>query len=204
MPGLDDIVKQAIATMPEPSPIADEEVKTQEPHFGIPDSEKRGEVSDALNPGVIRDAKGNRFDPAIHADPNRRNRDGSFSKKRGRKAGSTGGGSGSSRKAVDSSREAGKAAAHATFMLGVVIGGEEWQPVIDEKNGLNEPLTMEQAWTAWFDEQGITEFPAWVQLVIVMTAYSAPRMFMPKTKSRLKKAVRFFAKKVLPHLGKRR
>lgn len=42
--------------------------------------------------GTIRDANGTEFDPTIHSSPDTRNADGSFRRKRGRKAGSGGNG----------------------------------------------------------------------------------------------------------------
>lgn len=39
--------------------------------------------------GSERDANGDKFDPAIHIDPDRRNADGSYRKKRGRKSGNS-------------------------------------------------------------------------------------------------------------------
>jgi hypothetical protein len=91
------------------------------------------------------------------------------------------------------------AAAHLVFQTGLLIGGEDWQPIIDLKNGIHEPDAMRGAWLAYFEAEGITDFPPGVALSITLLAYALPRFTMPKTQSRfsqLKNAIKnFFSKK---------
>jgi hypothetical protein len=84
------------------------------------------------------------------------------------------------------SRAAGTACAHTVFMMGRVIGGEEWAPRIDAER--NEVAMMEKAWGDYFVAKGYTEFPPGIALSMALTAYAAPRFTMPVTQSR---AVKF-------------
>lgn len=79
---------------------------------------------------------------------------------------------------------AGKAAAAMIFQAGLLIGGDEWQPVINESIGRNEPLEMETAWINYFKAKGITDFPPGVVLALTMVAYAVPRFAQPKTRTR--------------------
>ena len=79
---------------------------------------------------------------------------------------------------------AGKAAAALIFQAGLIIGGDEWQPVINESIGRNEPLEMETAWINYFKAKGITDFPPGVVLALTMVSYAVPRFAQPKTKTR--------------------
>ena len=79
---------------------------------------------------------------------------------------------------------AGQAAAHLVFQAGQMIGGEEWQPVVDPTIGLNEATQMEQAFTNYFHAKDIKDFPPGIALSICLAAYAGPRFMMPKTKTR--------------------
>ena len=169
MSDLSIIADEFEASISEPSPIADKYESTV--GFITDESDDELEI----------------FDPAIHrSDSNGnplRNKDGSYSKKRGRR---------STSKSMDNSKElACEAAAVSTVDVIVAtciaIGGEEFIPILDEKNGVNETQRMVQAWRSYYAATGIKELPPWVGVAIATGSYAAKRVVMPKTKSRLQK-----------------
>lgn len=82
------------------------------------------------------------------------------------------------------SRQAGVAAAEMLFMAGRAIGGEEWEPAVDTKIGLDERAMMRQAFGDYFVASGKTDIPPGTALTFCIIAYAAPRFAMPKTQSR--------------------
>jgi len=89
---------------------------------------------------------------------------------------------------------AAKVAAAVTFRMGVLIGGEEFEPRIDKQTGLNEADFMQQSYKDYFEAKGVTEVsPGWI-LVIALTTYVAPRLTMPKTQTRLQRISKSLAR----------
>lgn len=89
---------------------------------------------------------------------------------------------------------AAKVAAAVTFRMGVLIGGEEFEPRTDSQTGLNEAEFMRQSYKDYFEAKGVTEVsPGWI-LVIALTTYVAPRLTMPKTQTRIQRISKSFAK----------
>jgi len=172
------------------------------------------------------DKAGTRFDPALHAT----NDDGSpkltatgaYAKKRGRKAGGPAlstmpasgpkpGIPGASAEALataaqaQAARSAGIQAAQLVFAVGVIFGGDEWQPRTDAKTGLDERAMMEGAMGEYFVSQGKTDIPPGIALTFCMLAYAAPRFAMPKTQSRVQtvkaKIVQWWTNRKLRKMG---
>jgi hypothetical protein len=83
---------------------------------------------------------------------------------------------------------AGKIAADHTFLIGVLIGGEDWKPIINAEMGINEQDFITQAYTAYFRAAGIIEIPPGWMLIIALSSYAIPRFTMPRTKTRLVRA----------------
>lgn len=85
--------------------------------------------------------------------------------------------------AVDetSARAAGAAAAGSIFMLGMMLGGEEWAPITEP---INERANMERAFGDYFVAKGVTDFPPGMALTVALIGYAAPRFTMPKTRKR--------------------
>lgn len=156
------------------------------------------------------DTDGNPFDAGIHkVSPDGTptlSPKGKLIKKPGRKAGSTGaprstvGGQGNSvisqtatgPSASDvqrmQARQAGNAAANLLMTVGIITGGEEWQPRHDVQSGLNEKLMLEQAFGDYFCAKGITDIPPGFALTFAIFGYALPRLTMPKTQTRMGKA----------------
>ena len=82
-------------------------------------------------------------------------------------------------------------------MLGIVAGGAEWQPRVDNSIGLNEAETMTKAWRDYYAAKGIRDIPPGVALTIALAAYTLPRAMMPQTQSRLQRLKNWFAAKYL-------
>jgi hypothetical protein len=81
-------------------------------------------------------------------------------------------------------RTSGSGAANLLLAFGMMIGGEEWQPRIDTKQGINEKAMLEQAFGDYFVATGKQDLPPGWALVACIGMYIAPRFTMPKTQSR--------------------
>jgi hypothetical protein len=165
---------------------------------------------------LLTDDSGETFDPSKHASDENgqpvKTASGKFRKRSGRKPGATGNSDNTQKPksqlgnvnansrdnqppAVDPGTiEAARAAAHLTFQAGLLLGGEDFQPIIDQSTGLNEPLQMENAYKNYFQARGVTDFPPGVALAVTMIAYAAPRFSQPRTKTRLQKVGAWFKK----------
>lgn len=84
-------------------------------------------------------------------------------------------------------RAAGKMAANLLLTLGVVAGGEEWQPLKRKESGLDEKEMLETAFADYFAATGKTDIPPGMALTVAVGAYALPRFTMPKTRTRMQK-----------------
>lgn len=210
------IVDEIIDKKPEPSPGIIEQLKKEEKAVEEPEAENtpvtRVEPLPANEFGFqvvapnVADATV--FDSSIHATDEqgnpKRNADGSFRKKSGRKPGQ-GQGPRSSRQPgpplVDNADLEARAAAEVftsmIFILGTVIGGDEWTPLVKPEIGLNEPESVKNAWYNYFKIVGNVTLPQWVVPLVATGAYVLPRFTMPKTQSRMKR----FLTWIKPYFG---
>lgn len=133
------------------------------------------------------------FDPDIHAVGSDGNpiltKSGAFRKRRGSKSKD---GSKSevniSLASVKNAREvSAQASASLLFTLGVVIGGDEWSPIVDKSRKINEPETIKQAFSDYFKATGDVDLPPGLALGVAVIGYALPRLKMPETKSRFSK-----------------
>lgn len=168
-------------------------------------------IAEHTGPDAPKDKNGATFDPAIHKVDKQGNptltKLGNLILKPGRKAGkSTTGasvvntpGSAPTDPAIQKraeSRAAGVASANLILMLGVGIGGDEWQPRVDEKQGLNEKTMLEGAFGDYFEATGKTDIPPGMALTVAIGAYALPRFTMPKTQSRVGIFKKWITKKI--------
>jgi hypothetical protein len=93
-------------------------------------------------------------------------------------------------------RASGKMAANLLMTLGVVAGGEEWQPLKDPQSGLDEKQMLESAFGDYFEATGKTDIPPGMALTVAIGGYMLPRFTMPKTRSRMGKVKDWFVKKL--------
>lgn len=160
----------------------------------------------------LKDVDGNAFDPALHkvdknGDPTTSPK-GNLIKKPGRKAPKTQGASNSvigvkqetptdpNAQMKMQAHASGKMAANLLMTLGVVAGGEEWQPLKDNTSGMDEKKMLESAFADYFEATGKTDIPPGMVLTIAIGGYMLPRFTMPKTQSRLGKVKNWIAKKL--------
>lgn len=168
--------------------------------------EQENEKARSAEYADLRDRDGNPFDPSVHktnkaGEPTLSTK-GLLVKKPGRKAGtkttqsvvgSTGdSGAGSSVgldqvKQEQQARATGVVAANMLVTLGVVVGGEEWQPMKDKETGIDEKTMLESAFGDYFVATGKTDLPPNMALTVAISGYVLPRFFMPKTKTRFQK-----------------
>ena len=97
-------------------------------------------------------------------------------------------------------RATGEAAAGALITLGVVIGGDEWNPQINVEHGLNERENLSHAFGDYFEQKEMTDIPPGVALTIAISAYILPRFTMPKTQTRVQR----FKEWVVTKIAKRK
>lgn len=99
------------------------------------------------------------------------------------------------------SRAAGVACAHSVFMMGRMVGGEEWAPRVDAER--NEPAMMEKAFGDYFVAKGYNDFPPGLALSMALFAYAGPRFTMPVTQSRMVKFKQWAAAKWIAYKHRR-
>lgn len=177
---------------------------------GTPDSEAASAPSD-----------NGAFDPAIHRvdkDGNPvRTVNGGYARKPGRKKGKTYDASGStvggakSTPMVDAAQNAhngAKAAAivtvHQVEVVGRMIGGEEWAYIKSDEHGIDERAQGVDAFTAYFEANGVIDIPPGVALVLWGIGYAAPRFTMPRTKSRARLVKAWIGEKFSRLFGRKR
>lgn len=163
-----------------------------------------------------RDANGEAFNPAIHsgsllkngtwrrkksAGPNTSARAGTIG--RGKRSNATVGDAPAQpdNSAEVSARAAGIAAAGAVLMIGVAVGGEEWQP---RKDPIDEREMLTGAFGDYFVAKGVTDFPPGVALFLALSMYAAPRFTMPQTRTRMQRFKDWIAIKVLTRRMKKK
>ena len=196
---LSDIVSTIEKTKPE---ISDHAINAYQ--------EKEATIKES-HAGLV-DRDGNPFDPAIHkTDANGEpvlTKAGKLSKKAGVKKGNVSRGTNKSQSFVGGPqpptqdelnkikcRATGAAAANTIITLGVVVGGDEWQPIKNEDYGIDEKANLENAFADYFEATGQTDLPPNLALTVACAAYALPRFTMPKTKARTSKVMTWFKKK---------
>lgn len=160
---------------------------------------------------VGKDAKGNAFNPAIHAvnadGSPRKTVGGAYALKRGKKsanaqpaapgaksansANSTGivipGATSSMSAKEQASRTGGAQAANLFLMAAVMIGGDEFHPRKDEKIGLDEKVMLETVFGDYFAAKQWEDLPPGLALICGCGMFILPRLAMPKTQTRMQK-----------------
>jgi len=164
----------------------------------------------------LRDTDGNAFDPKIHkvgadGEPTLSAKN-KLVKRPGRKAGadatapksfigapgaSSPLSTGPSQEATSQmqARAAGNMAANLLMQLGLIAGGDEWQPRKDISTGLDEKIMLESAFGDYFLAKGIIDIPPGMVLTVAIGGYMLPRFTMPKTRTRLERATMWAKKK---------
>lgn len=137
------------------------------------------------------------FDPEIHAVDDAglpiENKDGSYQKKKGRKKGSknttqnpsAGGIPNADSEKIQKAHASAVVTVQAIFMVGSLIGGDEFRPIVDTEKGIDEPQLMTSAWTQYYLTTEMDSLPPWLGVAIVTSSFFVSRMGMPKTQSRL-------------------
>lgn len=162
----------------------------------------------------LEDVDGNSFDPSIHkvnkqGEPTLSTK-GKLIKKPGRKSGQTAQGSKSVIGGVSApeqpklspedqtrmmARASGTMAANLLLTVGIIAGGEEWQPKRIEAMGTDEKAMLETAFADYFEATGRTDIPPGLALTAAIGGYMLPRFTMPKTRTRISKLKDWIKKK---------
>ena len=195
---LDSITESLVSASPEPNTAAIEA-----------SGQKEERIKEAY--ADLRDSRGNRFDPEIHVtDENGepkltmkgklRMRPGRKSKVAGADKAAIGGAlptrEGMTHQQKMQARMTGDAAASALITLGVVVGGDEWNPITDAETGIDEKANLSHAFGDYFEAKEMTDIPPGVALTIAISAYVIPRFTMPKTKTRVQRFKEWIATKI--------
>lgn len=128
----------------------------------------------------------NAFDPVIHATNGdgtpKKNQDGTYAKKRGRKPGSRNVGAVAS-DVAESAVDYGKLGQFVGGMLTgscVTVFGDEWLAKPEEQGQIDMALA------AYAKSKNWSDLPPGLIVLCVFTIYAAPRMTMPKTRERMR------------------
>lgn len=100
-------------------------------------------------------------------------------------------------------RAAGKMYANGLIALAVGIGGDEFNPRVDEATGLNERDYLEQAFGEYCVATGKNDLPPGLVLTIAIGSYIVPRFNQPKTRTRLQRLKDWAASKWLARRAKK-
>lgn len=171
-----DASSQGSTTLPDPASIGDIAAAHSEKHAG--------------------------FDPEIHAvNPDGTPKfklDGSYAKKRGRKAGAAGArplpdtsiADGQETQQGISTEEAARQSAN-TFINGArLLFGDEWEPETKA-----EAENLKNSFKNYYDARGVPNIPPEFGLVVALSAYSIPRLTKENTQTKLQKVAGWAKKK---------
>jgi len=81
-------------------------------------------------------------------------------------------------------RTAAEGTVAAIEMLGVMLGGEAFRYIKDRKAKIDERAAGIDAWSAYFEAQGIEDFPPGIVVAIWAITYAAPRFGDPTVRQR--------------------
>lgn len=87
----------------------------------------------------------------------------------------------------------GSVAATLTFTVGTVIGGDEWQPIIDKSTGDNERELLSTAYGEYFASTGLVDIPPGAALAVALLSYASRRFSMPKTQTRYNRLIKWLS-----------
>ena len=200
-----DIAADIIDDMPAPSDNTIEQLSAAETVSPNPP----GLTSDTKETGFITDTDGNSFNADIHqidaAGKPRIGVNGKLMKKRGRKKGSApnvrqpgkstiGGGPAASDTGAPALSEAqrqqaavtGVVSASLLINVSMMLGGDDFAPVLNTEHGIDEKKALESGFTDYFIATGKTDFPPGVALTLVVSMYILPRLTKPKVQSAIK------------------
>lgn len=165
-----------------------------------------GVVNDTAASSDDLDDAGEAFNPAIHAASRTKTKQGHWKRRRGQGANrstvrlpqqrntttvdNTAAIEAAGEAAKLNAKLAGAAAANSVFLLGTVIGGEEWRPITVDKSGISfedydEKKAMSEAFENYMLAKGITDFPPGLTLGMVLLQYASVRFAMPKTQAKV-------------------
>jgi hypothetical protein len=140
--------------------------------------------------GGLLDSENVLWNAQQHSAPPKKNSDGTWRRKRGTSGTPvTPAASNDPALTGDLSRvECRKAAALTVmqlFTFSQMIFGNEWAPVIDLAQGIDERAVLMEAWEGFYAEYGIIKMPAWMSLTVVMGSFAGRRMMMPQTQAKM-------------------
>jgi len=143
------------------------------------------DVGDPPADDALLDSSGTVFDPEIHQTK----KDGSpsYTKSgRFRKIRRPNGSAAPSEPEPEDSRHrtAAEGTVAAIEMLGVMLGGEAFRYIKDRKAKIDERAAGIDAWSAYFEAQGIEDFPPGIVVAIWAITYAAPRFGDPTVRQR--------------------
>ncbi len=171
----------------------------------------------------LRDTDGNPFNPEIHVTDSNGDpvttKNNKLRKRPGRKSDTaqTGGKShvsqpgasaqNSGQVQTQQARQSGVHAARMFASVSMMVGGDEFRPMKDEKQGIDEMKGLEEAFGDYFESKEWEDIPPGIALTMVCFSFLAPRFLMPKTKTRVSKmkdwiAHKYFAYKTRKKGGK--
>lgn len=189
---LDSTIRESEENAPIPNDAVIEE-------YRIEQEQKENAVSDLL------DNKGFPFDKNVHkvdknGDPVL-TKNGNLTRKAGRQSTTINLPNQEKQSGTDNAKMSpmvlGRNVANTFIGVAVAIGGADFNPVYDEKQGIDERLELSRNFGAYLEAKQMNDFPPGVVLVMAIGSYIAPRFAMQKTQSKLSKVLGYFKNKFL-------
>jgi hypothetical protein len=208
---LNNLATDIMESRPEPTPEAENIIADAR-------AEQAAENLGEIPPGIFPEPQGNgnpmvdnagtEWNEETHLNPPTKTKQGLWMRRRGVKAGTKLGSNSQQVSAypVDPLRaQCTKAAEDMVgklFILGRAIGGDEWAPIKDEANGIDEKAQITEAVFDFMMDRGKAwKLPSWFALPIVIFSYGSIRLMnlehFPKTKTRWESFKGWFNRKFL-------
>ena len=146
---------------------------------------------------------GKAFDPLIHrVDSNGRpliSKTGKFMKRPGRTHNSQIGGASKEQKSPPQNigcEMVAKTTVDSITTICQMVGGEEFKPTLDPAKGIDERATMVDALRRYYEVKNISDVPPGILVVVTLSTYLIPRLFLPKTAGKIERLKNFLKSKL--------
>ncbi len=141
----------------------------------------------AVSDDALIDSTGTIFDENVHAV--NRNREPSYTKsgrfrKKARKVVERESVSAEERDEIEQYERAAAGTVATIEMIGVMLGGDSFRYIKDKKMRIDERASGIDAFTNYYKENGITDFPPGIALTLWGLTYALPRFAQPEVRQR--------------------
>ena len=203
--GIDSIADHIDDESPEPNQAAIDGFRVVRE---VPTDAEGAATTQATNDDGVRDRFGMPFDPKLHHandDGTPKLFKGKLRRKRQSKIGTAGSPEQSTMAGpgqltpdqIAKARLAGRVMADSFISVAVMVGGDEFQPMQGNIEGMkiDERAELRSVFANYCEAKNIGDFPPGIALAIGLTGYIGPRFAMPKTQTRTKRFALWLSEK---------